>query len=157
MNYNRFTEFSETALLILTNAKSELLNVATELNEIEKVFNEDVTDYALEYQNYLDSVTLHVCIRDFLRANDRITDYSALKMFFKSRKAQIIYQYDKLIYALRELNDFYLSYEVNNRLELLSEKQIIDKIDELNIRKHIREFLKLETNVTNVYLINSVY
>lgn len=157
MNYNRFTEFSETALLILTNAKSELLNVATELNEIEKVFNEDVTDYALEYQNYLDSVTLHVCIRDFLRANNRITDYSALKMFFKSRKAQIIYQYDKLIYALRELNDFYLSYEVNNRLELLSEKQIIDKIDELNIRKHIREFLKLETNVTNVYLINSVY
>lgn len=157
MNYNRFTEFSETALLILTNAKSELLNVATELNEIEKVFNEDVTDYALEYQNYLDSVTLHVCIRDFLRANKRITDYSALKMFFKSRKAQIIYQYDKLIYALRELNDFYLSYEVNNRLELLSEKQIIDKIDELNIRKHIREFLKLETNVTNVYLINSVY
>lgn len=157
MNYNRFTEFSETALLILTNAKSELLNVATELNEIEKVFNEDVTDYALEYQNYLDSVTLHVCIRDFLRANDRITDYSALKMFFKSRKAQIIYQYDKLIYALRELNDFYLSYEVNNRLELLSEKQIIDKIDELNIRKHIREFLKLETNITNVYLINSVY
>ena len=157
MNYNRFTEFSETALLILTNAKSELLNVATELNEIEKVFNEDVTDYALEYQNYLDSVTLHVCIRDFLRANNRITDYSALKMFFKSRKAQIIYQYDKLIYALRELNDFYLSYEVNNRLELLSEKQIIDKIDELNIRKHIREFLKLETNVTNVYLINTVY
>lgn len=157
MNYNRFTEFSETALLILTNAKSELLNVATELNEIEKVFDEDVTDYALEYQNYLDSVTLHVCIRDFLRANNRITDYSALKMFFKSRKAQIIYQYDKLIYALRELNDFYLSYEVNNRLELLSEKQIIDKIDELNIRKHIREFLKLETNVTNVYLINSVY
>lgn len=157
MNYNRFTEFSETALLILTNAKSELLNVTTELNEIEKVFNEDVTDYALEYQNYLDSVTLHVCIRDFLRANNRITDYSALQMFFKSRKAQIIYQYDKLIYALRELNDFYLSYEVNNRLELLSEKQIIDKIDELNIRKHIREFLKLETNVTNVYLINSVY
>lgn len=157
MNYNRFTEFSETALLILTNAKSELLSVTAELNEIEKVFNEDVTDYALEYQNYLDSVTLHVCIRDFLRANNRITDYSALKMFFKSRKAQIIYQYDKLIYALRELNDFYLSYEVNNRLELLSEKQIIDKIDELNIRKHIREFLKLETNVTNVYLINSVY
>lgn len=157
MNYNRFTEFSETALLILTNAKSELLNVTAELNEIEKVFNEDVTDYALEYQNYLDSVTLHVCIRDFLRANNKITDYSALKMFFKSRKAQIIYQYDKLIYALRELNDFYLSYEVNNRLELLSEKQIIDKIDELNIRKHIREFLKLETNVTNVYLINSVY
>lgn len=157
MNYNRFTEFSETALLILTNAKSELLNVITELNEIEKVFNEDVTDYALEYQNYLDSVTLHVCIRDFLRANNRITDYSALEIFFKSRKAQIIYQYDKLIYALRELNDFYLSYEVNNRLELLSEKKIIDKIDELNIRKHIREFLKLETNVTNVYLINSVY
>lgn len=157
MNYNRFTEFSETALLILTNAKSELLNVTTELNEIEKVFNEDVTDYALEYQNYLDSVTLHVCIRDFLRANNRITDYNALQMFFKSRKAQIIYQYDKLIYALRELNDFYLSYEVNNRLELLSEKQIINKIDELNIRKHIREFLKLETNVTNVYLINSVY
>lgn len=157
MNYNRFTEFSETALLILTNAKSELLNVMSELNEIEKVFNEDVTDYALEYQNYLDSVTLHVCIRDFLRANNRITDYNALQMFFKSRKAQIIYQYDKLIYALRELNDFYLSYEVNNRLELLSEKQIIDKIDELNIRKHIREFLKLETNVTNVYLINSVY
>lgn len=157
MNYNRFTEFSETALLILTNAKSELLNVTAELNEIEKVFNEDVTDYALEYQNYLDSVTLHVCIRDFLRANNRITDYSALEIFFKSRKAQIIYQYDKLIYALRELNDFYLSYEVNNRLELLSEKQIIDKIDELNIRKHIREFLKLETNVTNVYLINSVY
>lgn len=157
MNYNRFTEFSETALLILTNAKSELLNVITELNEIEKVFNEDVTDYALEYQNYLDSVTLHVCVRDFLRANNRITDYSALEIFFKSRKAQIIYQYDKLIYALRELNNFYLSYEVNNRLELLSEKQIIDKIDELNIRKHIREFLKLETNVTNVYLINSVY
>lgn len=157
MNYNRFTEFSETALLILTNAKSELLNVTTELNEIKKVFDEDVTDYALEYQNYLDSVTLHVCIRDFLRANNRITDYSALEIFFKSRKAQIIYQYDKLIYALRELNDFYLSYEVNNRLELLSEKQIIDKIDELNIRKHIREFLKLETNVTNVYLINSVY
>ena len=123
MNYNRFTEFSETALLILTNAKSELLNVITELNEIEKVFNEDVTDYALEYQNYLDSVTLHVCIRDFLRANNRITDYSALEIFFKSRKAQIIYQYDKLIYALRELNDFYLSYEVNNRLELLSEKK----------------------------------
>lgn len=157
MNYNRFTEFSETALLILTNAKSELLNVITELNEIEKVFNEDVTDYALEYQNYLDSVTLHVCIRDFLRANNRITDYSALEIFFKSRKAQIIYQYAKLIYALRELNDFYLSYEVNNRLELLSEKKIINKIDELNIRKHIREFLKLETNVTNVYLINSVY
>lgn len=157
MNYNRFTEFSETALLILTNAKSELLNVITELNQIEKVFDEDVTDYALEYQNYLDSVTLHVCIRDFLRANNRITDYNALQMFFKSRKAQIIYQYDKLIYALRELNDFYLSYEVNNRLKLLSEKQIIDKIDELNIRKHIREFLKLETNVTNVYLINSVY
>lgn len=157
MNYNRFTEFSETALLILTNAKSELLNVTTELNEIEKVFNKDVTDYALEYQNYLDSVTLHVCIRDFLRANNRITDYSALEIFFKSRKAQIIYQYDKLIYTLRELNDFYISYEVNNRSELLSEKQIIDKIDELNIRKHIREFLKLETNVTNVYLINSVY
>lgn len=157
MNYNRFTEFSETALLILTNAKSELLNVTTELNEIKKVFDEDVTDYALEYQNYLNSVTLHVCIRDFLRANNRITDYSALEIFFKSRKAQIIYQYTKLIYALRELNDFYLSYEVNNRLELLSEKQIIDKINELNIRKHIREFLKLETNVTNVYLINSVY
>lgn len=157
MNYNRFTEFSETALLILTNAKSELLSVTAELNEIEKVFNEDVTDYALEYQNYLDSVTLHVCIRDFLRASNKITDYNALKIFFKSRKAQILYQYQKLIYALRELNDFYISYEVNNRSELLSEKQIIDKIDELNIRKHITEFLKLETNVTNVYLINIVY
>ena len=65
MNYNRFTEFSETNALILTNAKSELLSVTAELNEIEKTFNEDITDYALQYQDNLDSVTLHVCIRDF--------------------------------------------------------------------------------------------
>ena len=51
MNYNRFTEFSESAILILTNAKSELLSVTNELNEIEKTFDEDVTDYVIQYQD----------------------------------------------------------------------------------------------------------
>ena len=73
MNYNRFTEFSETNSLILTKAKSELLDVMAELNEIEKkAFNENVTDYATQYRDNLDSVTLHVCIRDFLRADNRL-------------------------------------------------------------------------------------
>ena len=156
MNYNRFTEFSETNSLILTKAKGELLNVMSELNEIEKAFNENVSDYAMQYRDNLDSVTLHVCIRDFLRADNRLTDYNALKAFFKARKAYIIYQYERLLFTLRELSDFYLNYEIKNNYDNLLEKQILDKIDELNIRKHIREFLKLETNVTNVYLINLI-
>lgn len=156
MNYNRFTEFSETNSLILTKAKSELLSVMAELNEIEKAFNENVTDYATQYRDNLDSVTLHVCIRDFLRADNRLTDYNALKAFFKARKACIIYQYERLLFTLRELSDFYLNYEIKNNYDNLLEKQILDKIDELNIRRHIREFLKLETNVTNVYLINLI-
>lgn len=157
MNYNRFTEFSETAMLILTNAKREFLRVNAELNEIETVFDEDVKDYAIEYQNYLDSVTLHVCVRDFLRNNNRLTDYDALKCFFKSRKAQIIYQYEKLIYELRNLIKFYCNYEVINRFEALSENNINDKIDSLDLRGHIKQFLKIETNVTDVYLVNQVY
>lgn len=156
MNYNRFTEFSETNSLILTKAKSELLNVMSELNEIEKAFNENVSDYATQYRDNLDSVTLHVCIKDFLRANNKLTDYNALKAFFKARKAYIIYQYERLLFTLRELSDFYLNCEIKNNYDNLLEKQILDKIDELNIRKHIREFLKLETNVTNVYLINLI-